>query len=416
MVYNVVWLGGSFAVAKPLWFAFITAGCMRLLSEEAYGQFTTALAMALLLSALSDLGTGEYSTREIARDRTAASWLFTNLFIGRTALATLAVCGALAIAVALNYTAEHLLAVAAAGLYAIAFRGAEYCRAFFRAYERLKDEALLTIGEKVLVVGSGMAALIAFGTSSAALFGMSAGMIVMLAITVARIHIAYTPLDLAAFDPHVIRATLFRAAPIGAVVVLGLVPLSFSPVVVDAVLGTAAAGHYGAAQRVVEAMLLLTSVVVVVAFPRLSALYHKGDMMGYRRLLLIVLSGLAVASTLLALGVSLLAVPIVTLLAGGDAFADAAQVLAVLAWVQIPMCLVYFTTFALLAADSVRAAAWATGTGAIACALSLILLTPTMGLMGPVVALAITYLVISGANALSLSKTISGRIATTNTN
>lgn len=404
MVRNVVWLAGSFAIAKPLWFAFITAGCMRLLSEEAYGQFTTALALALLLSAFSDLGTGEYSTREISRDRAAAPRLFTNLLLGRTILATLAVSAAVAIAFALGYTAQHLLAVVGAGIYAIAFRGAEYCRAFFRAYERLKDEALLTICEKVLVVGCGMAALVVFGTSSAALFGMSAGMVGMLTITVARIHFAYTPLRVTTFDTRVVRNTLLRAAPIGAVVVLGLVPLSLAPVVVDATLGTSAAGEYGAAQRLVEAMLLVTSVVVVAAFPRLSALYHKEDLAGYRRLLFLVIGILICTSTLLAAGVSFLAAPIVHLLAGDDGFASSVPVLGILAWVQVPMCLVYFTTFSLLAADSVKAAAWATGCGAIVCTVLLVALTPTLGLMGPVAALGATYLIVASANSVSLLK------------
>src|SRR5690606_34802262 len=55
--HSLAWLTASNAVVKPLWFLFITVGCIRVLGAAEYGTLTAGLALAGMVIALSEVGT-----------------------------------------------------------------------------------------------------------------------------------------------------------------------------------------------------------------------------------------------------------------------------------------------------------------------------------------------------------------------
>lgn len=395
---NISWLSLSYALAKPLWFAFITAGCMRMLTPEGYGMFTTSLALVMMTSAASDFGTAEYTTREVARLPSVASRLFTNILLGRLGLALVGVGVAVGLGISLAYPPDHLGAVLAASVYVLLFRGAEYCRAVFRAFERLKHEAAFTVLEKGAVVAVGFTLLAAFRTSAMAFAGMAIGMAAVFIASVWWVDRHFASFRLRLWRPSYLAGVLRRAAPLGFIAVFSAVPLQATPILVDAVLGTEAAGFYGAAQRIVEAMMLLTSVVVAAVFARLSALYYRGDRAAYRRLL----GQVVLSMTFITLGIgatiSVVATRLVTFLAGGSGYAEAGMVLAALSWLFPLMNATALSVIALIAADAHRFAMWSTGIAALLSVVLTYAFLPSLGLYAPVGGLGLTYLFLAFFN------------------
>jgi len=398
MVRNLTWLSLSYALAKPLWFAFLTAGCMRLLSPEGYGVFTTSLALAMVTSVASDFGTAEHTTREVARRPALASRLFTNVLLGRIGLALASLGVALGIGAALGYSVEHLYAVVAAGLYVGLFRGAEYCRAVFRAFERLDHEAVFTTFEKVLVVAGGFGMLLVFRTPAMAFVGMTLGMAVAFSMTVWWIDRRFAPLRLRLWRPSYLATVLRHAAPLGLIAVFSAIPGQVGQILVGAVLGTEAAGLYGAAHRTVEAMMLLTSIVVAAVFARLSSLFHQDHRQAHARLLRRVLAGMTGVSLVVAGIVSVMASHVIAVLAGGGHYEEAGRVLAALAWTFPLMNGTSISLIALISIDAHRFAAWSMGAAAVSSAVLIFILLPPLGVFAPVWGLGVTYLALAVAN------------------
>ncbi len=386
MVRNMGWLAMSFAIAKPVWFLFITAATMRFLSTEGYGVFTASLALTLMTSSLADLGTARYTVREIARRRSVSDRLFTNIIVARIVLAAAGFVLAMGIGLALQYPPAHLTAVAGAGVYALAFRGAEYCRSFYQAFEVLKFEALLTVVEKFSVVGLGFAALYFFGTPEMVFLGMATAMVVTLALNLWWVHVR-----LASFRPRLLSRrfmakTVRIALPIGIIGVFGAIPLGVTPVIVEAILGQEAAGLYGGAQRIVETLMLVSTIVAVVVFPRFSALFHVGKLAQAGRLLAGSVGGLLLLGMMGALFLTLFAPWVFEVLTGSEAYAGAIPVLRVLAWSFPFMSVTSMSVGVLIAAGSIRYATISTGLAALACVILALGLTPVLGMMGAVIA------------------------------
>ncbi len=109
---------------------------------------------------------------------------------------------------------------------------------------------------------------------------------------------------------------------------------------VDGVLGSAAAGQYAQAARLVEMMSLLPTLVTQgYLFSRLAARGADGLARPELRRLAAATSVLVAAALVLAAAVSLGSEPLLRLLSGGGAFAPAAAVLSVLVWAFPFTCL-----------------------------------------------------------------------------
>lgn len=384
---NITWLTAGSVLVKPLWLVFITAFCMQVLGSSGYGIMTAALSLMAIAAVFSDLGTTEYSIREVARSRQTASAYFSNLLAARGVLTAAALAAALGLGWLLGYRGGAMVALAFAGVYAMALRLTEFCRGFYRSFEVLRLEAVSLIVEKVFVIGFGLVALWRTRTPAGTLGGMAVGMTVALALNVAWIHRHLTPLRRAALEWPFVRHAFRVALPLGMYGLFTLVFTGSGPVLLEALAGEAAAGFYGAAYRILEALQLLPVVVGAATLPRLSSLFHQRQIGAFEGLVRRSLLGLGLVSACIALAVSVLSPMVMHLLDPSSEFEQAGYILRVLIWAFPLLAVNYGFTMALIASDQQRFLAMLYCGGAGAIVLLNLVLIPDYAYYGTVAAL-----------------------------
>jgi O-antigen/teichoic acid export membrane protein len=379
---NISWLTGASILVKPLWLVFVVFLCWRYLGTRGFGIFSTALWLAFIPAALTDLGLTQLTIRDIARSRSSASEYFSNLVVFRLAASPFAWIVAMAAGLILGYTSTLLWSLAWAGVYALSMQAMNYVRAYYRAYENLRLEGLSTIAEKLLVVGFGTVGLLWTRSPSGTLAAMALG----LAIAVA-LNVVWIATNLARFEWHLVRSDFIRGAvqralPLFLYSFAIVVYLRLGGVLLEYWHGEQAAGEFGAAFRIVEALFLLPAVFSAAILPRLSALYHDGRLLEFRHVFsrsFLVVTGLAVA---IAACVSWLSPNLMELANPREPQAVPASILSTLVWAFPLMAAKDLLIVSLVASDRHRFLAWCLGSAAsLSVALHLALTRP-VGSMG----------------------------------
>jgi O-antigen/teichoic acid export membrane protein len=330
---NIGWLGSASFLVKPFWFVFITAVCMRMLGVDQYGVLTTALALSVFIQSVSDSGTTLHTTREIARQRDGASELLSNVLALRTALAIVATTIVLVFGFVVGYDTTLLLSVGFAALYAYGLSALTLFRGVFQGFERLKSEARSLYLEKALVIGGGSIMLVLTREPHWTLAGMAAGLMITATsqgVIVARSFVSIDPRYLRRAAAISIGRTVLPLALAGVFVALYQ---RVDIIMLQRMVGDAAAGTYGAAYRIFETLSIIPAVVVLAAMlPRFSRLVGEGRLLEVRRLavlgsLVLFVGGIAVAGAFYLFGDV-----VIHLLDPRPEFIPAGNILGVLAW------------------------------------------------------------------------------------
>jgi len=394
---NISWLTAANVLVKPLWFVFITAFCMRVLGAAGYGVMSMALSLMTFAAYFSDLGTTKYTIREVARDEQTASRYFANLLTTRIVLALGAWGGALAVSGALGYGRTEMMALTAAGGYAMGMRAMKLCRAFFRAYEVLHYEAVSIFVEKGVVIGGGILMLWVVRTPAGALLGMGIGIWGALLLNVAWIHSRMSTLDFRLLSFSFIRKTFWIALPLGLTALFNEAFRSSGIVLLEALENAKAAGRFGAAFRIVEALQLAPSMVVAAVMPRLSSLYGERKRSAFQKLLFRSMAGLSAVALAAALFFSFFGPTVMHLIDPNPEFAEAGRLLQVLIWDFPLTALIFLFTATLIAADQQRFLAFAAAASALISVVLNILLIPAYSAYGTIWAFVITHLALLGS-------------------
>lgn len=384
LIHNLSWLGTANLVVKPVWFVFITALCMRVLGGAEYGVLTTTLSLAAIAASLTEVGMIRYSTREIARDRGVAARFFTNFVALRLLLIGVTWVGLIGVGWGyLGYRGPVLTALFFAGAYQFSLYLTEYCRALYEAFEDLRREALMLYWEKALVIGGGLAGLLAARTATATLAGMALGMMATTVLNVAWIARHLAPFRRALLSRTFLWQALRVMIPFGLATLFSRIYFRIDIVMVEQWLGETAAGQYGAAFRILEALNLLPAMVSFAAvYPRLARFQHAGQKTPFVRLLGQSFLGLGTVGALVAGALTLLAAPIIHLLAPDPVFAPAAPTLQVLTWALPLLCFNSLLYVALLTLDEQRYLAAMLGLSVLVNVGLNALLIPRQGLAG----------------------------------
>lgn len=360
---NVVWLGVGNAIVKPAWLLFVTAGCARVLGVEGYGAFISALALAQTGMAVADWGLTALATRQVARDPGEATDYFSNLMALRLLLSAASVGVVVLAARAIGWSGVQVESVLWAAAYCAGLQAVEHSRAYIRAFEVLRYEAVSTVVERTLTIAGGMAGLLWVRTVPATLLGMALGILLSLAGTSLWVHRSLIPFEVGRVRTGFLRMALRGALPIGVFGMVSMMILGVPPVLLERLVGPAEAGLYGAGYRLIDSGMLLPSVVAAALAPRLSALSAAGDWAAarevVRRSFLWLAAGCLVVSLCLLAGAPLIATVLV-----GDAegFGALPSVLRTAAALYPVMSFTFVTAVGLIAFDHASFAAAAVAT------------------------------------------------------
>lgn len=332
VVANVFAKGTSFVVEKGAQMALVViAG--RALGTAAFGRFSFASNLAVLLAFATDLGLTTWTTRALARNpemgvRVLGTGL--RLRLAASCLVLLAFAG-----VAASIDDRGLrLAVVALGVAALLRGLCDHARAVFRAHERLGDESKLNIAVGVLGMGGGIIGLVGGAGGIGVLsLGILAGTCAGAIYGFLLLGRNYGPWAGPA-DGALARRMLREAAPFWLAGAFTLVYARADVLLLKPLASDAEVGAYRAAGQIAETARQLPVLLMTATFPQLARAFQES-----RAALARVeraLAGLLLASGLVVAGaIALAADPIVALLFG-PAFGRAVPALRALA-IALPL-------------------------------------------------------------------------------
>ncbi|MBO6576966.1 MAG: oligosaccharide flippase family protein [Rhodothermales bacterium] len=350
---NITWLGFGSAAVSPLWFFFISYLCIRNLSADAYGLMNWALWLMIIATSATDLGLNDFVTREVARQRDQAWRYFSNFVLFRGVFGVIIVVTVLLVAQLVGAGEDRLTALGLAGVYALCTFLIGFCRVFFRAFEVLKYESISIVLEKVLVLTVGTAALLATRTATGTLAGMTIGMVLALAGTFGFVAYRIAPFEFKVVKAGFLKEKLLIAAPLGVFAVAVVASQRLGPVILDFFEGQTAVGRFGAAYRIVEAMMLLPALATAAFLPRMSSAWGRGNRKEYHNLVLKAAGGLTAATAFIGLLVGVGGHALMDWVADGDITYDGAG--TILRWLGLAyplMGLNSVLSVSLIAADA----------------------------------------------------------------
>ncbi|MFK7844481.1 MAG: flippase [Rhodothermales bacterium] len=346
---NISWLGAASILVKPIWFGFNVILCVNILGAFNYGILTSTLSLAVLTSLFTDLGTIRYSVREIAKDRSSASRYFSNIMLLRLVLSFGAWLLALSLGTLLGYEGPAFIALIFASIYALSLNITNFNRAIFQAHENLKLEAVFLLIEKLLVVGLGTACLLWTRKPEWTLAGMAAGMMIVTIINASWISKNVARLDKARLDWQFIKRTVVYSLPLGAAGIFAVLYYRTDAVMIEYMLGETPTGQYGVAFRILDASILLPTVIVAGLFARFSSYWHEEKFAEFRKLSQSGIAGLLLLSLPIAAFCTIYAELIIGLIAPDPSFEASIPVLALIVW-TFPMNCIYLLLSAALTA------------------------------------------------------------------
>ncbi len=351
----------------------------RLLGDAEYGKFTFALALAMIFETVIDFGLKEITTREVARNRSAARELVAQTFGLKLVLAAVASIGLVVAANLSRPEPDVRLACYLLGAASILRSYLLTLRYTLQGIERFGLDGIVVGVDRLLLLVLGVGALAGgFGLFGLAIAFVGARVISLLvACVLAAGQIGtFHP----AFDRSRWLALQHRALPFGAFVVV-LYLYSYADTVMLGVLrDDTETGLYNAAYRIYEGLASVGQVLQTVLIPRLSHHYATSRVAHGRLARGGLVVGGALALPAATLGVAL-AAPIVTLLFGATfgAASGVLQLLAVGLVAVFPLCALHAVAL------SVGAAGWLLRTAVVGCTLNIglnLVLIPRFGMHG----------------------------------
>lgn len=405
LVKNFSWLGIASLSVKPLWFLFITVACVRVLGVNGYGVMMTAMSLAALLFSFTGFGIEVLSVQRVSPRRSSASLYFSNFLFFRVALCIAAVVASAITAWVLGYTLELLLAVLAASAYYFFLSTTELIRSYFQAFEDLKRQALTVVVEKVIVVAAGAMALYLVARAGTTLLAMALGMAATSIYAYRLLQSTKTKFDVRLINKKFLRVGGASAVPFGIAGILGMFYFRIDTVMVEGIAGTVAAGRYGFAFRLVEALNMLPLLVVqATLYPRLSVLVREKRYSDLRWISLIAGFVLICASVPIAYLLWGFAAPVINLLTGSPDMAGSIDVLRVLAWVFPLTSIRLLLYYILIANGAQRLVAVLLSVGLVVNVLLNAILIPTVGIVGAAIATVVSECVLIGVYGVALTR------------
>jgi O-antigen/teichoic acid export membrane protein len=277
-------------------------GVARTLGPAEFGKFAFAYALATLLGVALDAGIPAVLTRDVARRPAGAAAGWAAAGILKLRLLVPAGTALLLAPLATGRAWDTTAAVWLLGLALTLQSFVENAVAVFTGVQRLEYEVLVRVVEKTALVGGGVAGL-ALGGGLLAVCGAFAGAAALaLVLATSLVHGRVAPLGRTG-STGAARALGRGLAPVALALLLDFATSRLAPLAVAILAGDEAAGHFGAAFRVLDVVMVVPVTLVAAVYPVLARLASQPVRFGEvlrPAMDLLVLAALAVAVGLLA--------------------------------------------------------------------------------------------------------------------
>jgi len=324
-------------VSYPLGFLYIMY-IARYLGSEEFGILSFSLALAGIFGVLADLGFCPLGVREIARDKRLAKKYIANIIPMKIILSILCF-GLIAISVnCFGYPEKTVLVVyfVSAGMLFNSFT--EIFNSLFKAFEEMEYVSLGIILNKTLMLGLSLIAIfLEYELVRISGIYCLTGLLVFLYTLLICIWKYMAPaLEI---DWDFWKKISKKAAPFFLAAIVNVIAFRIDMVMLSMLKGDEAVGYYSAAYRLVEALIIIPSILSTSLYPVFSNFYVSAketlNLVYEKAFKLLLIIGLPIA-----VGTTLLADKIILLIYGHE-FSLAIPALKILIW-TIPVIFIAF--------------------------------------------------------------------------
>jgi len=312
----------------------LTVYAARILGSAGLGQYAISTSFVGVFAVVSDLGLNTLFIREVAKHKDKTTVYFWSMaFIKGIMSAVYLMLVFLALRI-FSYSSlvETTICLLAASIVFSAFLS--LVTSLFQAHEKMEYSAIIGIANSILVTVGGIAALyMGFGVIGLGWIAILSSAIMLIVGFV----LIGTQFNLG--RPVVQKTFLMsigkEAVPFAAISILITIyyrsdMLLLSKLPVPAISNEEAVGLYSASYKIIDTMQMIPGIVSAAVFPLFSRLYVQDEQVlqsSYKR----ILKYLVYLGIPMAVGVSLLAEPIIKLVYGAE-FILSADVLRILIW------------------------------------------------------------------------------------
>ncbi len=401
VVKNIFWLFSGQMVGRLLRAAIVIYAA-RILGAEGWGVFSYALSLAAFLSIFSDIGINALITKEaVKKPELKDRYLATAFFIK---LGLLAAIIALVAVFAGNLAAiKEAAALMPLIILVFAFDSLrDLGTAVARANEKMELEAEIGVFTNAAIVACGFAFLFfdktAFALAAAYAVGSGAGL-----AAAAYLLCEHFQNLRRNFDRSLIKPIITSAWPFGLMGVMGALMINTDILMLGWLRTAAEVGYYSAAQKPVQLLYILPTLLATSIFPSLSRFVKDNNKEAVQKTLEEALGVVLLLAIPLAAGGAVFGDEIINLLFGGGYAAAAAtfKLLMLTVLVVFPSSIIGNAVFAY---DRQKQFLGFVALGAGGNAVFNILLIPRFGIEGAAAATVITQLISNGYLWIKIKK------------
>lgn len=325
---------------------FITIYTVRYLSVDSFGILSAALALTGIYVVFGDLGLSTLTVREVSKDKS-----FTKKYVGNTTIMKLflSIFTFLITVLTIYFIGYDDITVTVILILTVAFIFNAFSSIFysiFQAYQKMEFQSIATIlNSVVMLIGTFIAIYLGLDVVAFAFVYLAANainFIYILGAYVWKFHLPNVEMDLKFWKP-----TIKEALPLSITSIFNVLVFRLDSVLLSVMSGMEAVGFYNAAFRLMEALIVFPAVYTTAIFPVFSIL-HSSSKKPLKTAYVKSFKYLTILSLPLAVGITLLAEPIILLLYK-TAYMPSILTLQIVVWV-LPFIFINYIQGSLLTA------------------------------------------------------------------
>ena len=395
IVKNTFWLTAGTVLSRGIR-ALIVIYAARILGVEGYGVFSYAMSLAAFFSIFSDLGLSSLLTREVSKDSEKKSAYVSTIFYVKGAILFLTVILTLIFAPFLIKISAVQPLIPIAILLVLFDNIRVFGFSFARARNKMEIEGALSVVTDVLITIFGITLLFTNpspkGLASMYLLGSAIGAFLIFLVLRKYIKRIY-----AGFDRKLIKPILTASSPFIIMGIFGAFMINIDMVILGIFRSASELGLYSAAQRPVQLLYILPTLIASSIFPILSKFAHDKEDTKSKTILETSITSVILIALPLTMGGVILAKQIIPLVFGANYAGSilAFQLLITTTLLVFPGTIIGNTIFSY---NLQKKLILTTGAGATVNVILDLLLIPMFGINGSAVATIVSQFTANGLN------------------